>query len=417
MADLTAIVDETVRKERGRIVGGLLRLCGSLDVAEEAFQDAALAAVQAWREEVPSNPGAWLMTAAKNRAKDARRRGAVAEAKAPLLVEDETMDARDTIDTVSDDYLRLIFTCCHPELSADNQIALTLKVVAGFSTEEIARAFVCSEATVSQRILRARQTLDEKKIGYAIPERGDITERVSAVLGVLYAMFNEGHTGQSGPLMRLDLQAEALRLVRLLCDLVPGEPEAFGALAIMAFGAARAHTRVDDEGLPILLAAQDRSRWNRELLREGLMALRRACSLGGRGPYVLQAEIAAAHVKAPRWESTDWATIVAGYDALVEASPSPVVALNRAVAVSMLAGPSAGLAALKTLEQPLADYHLFYAARADMLERAGGDPLPDLERAIARVTNESEKRLLERRLRDRLGGVRRPHSAPNGSSA
>jgi len=401
VADLTSIVDDTVRTERGRIVGGLLRLCGSLDAAEEAFQEAALAAVQAWREEVPSNPGAWLMTAAKNRAKDARRRRVVAEAKAPLLVEDE-MDPRDTIDTLSDDYLRLIFTCCHPELSIDNQIALTLKVVAGFSTEEIARAFVCSEATVSQRILRAKQTLADESVGYAMPDRKELAERVEAALAVLYAMFNEGHTGRSGPLMRLDLQAEALRLARLLCDLVPREPEAFGALAIMAFGAARAHTRVDDEGMPILLDAQDRSRWNRELLREGLMALRRARSLGGRGPYVLQAEIAAAHVTAPKWESTDWATIVAAYDALAEVSPSPVVALNRAVAVSMLAGPSAGLAALKSLERPLADYHLFYATRADMLERTGGDPRSDLARAISLATNEGEKQLLERRLRDRL---------------
>ena len=401
MADLTATVEDAVRRERGRIVGGLLRLCRSLDAAEEAFQEAALAAVQAWRDEVPANPGAWLMTAAKNSAKDARRRRAVAEAKAPLLFEDE-MDPGDSIDTVSDDYLRLIFTCCHPELSTDNQIALTLKVVAGFSTEEIARAFVCSEATVSQRVLRAKQTIEGRRVGYATPERHELAERVGAALAVLYAMFNEGHTGRSGPLMRLDLQAEALRLARLLCDLVPREPEAFGALAIMAFGAARAHTRVDDDGLPILLAAQDRSRWNRELLREGLMALRRARSLGGRGPYVLQAAIAAAHVTAPAWESTDWATIVAAYDALAEASPSPVVTLNRAVAVSMLAGPSAGLAALVALERPLADYHLFYAARADMFERAGGDPRPDLERAISLATNEGEKRLLERRLRARL---------------
>ncbi len=404
MAELTAIVNDTVRTERGRIVGGLLRLCGSLDDAEEAFQEAALAAVEAWREEVPSNPGAWLMTAAKNSAKDARRRRAVADAKAPLLVEDE-MDTRDTIDTVTDDYLRLIFTCCHPELSADNQIALTLKVVAGFSTEEIARAFVCSDATVSQRILRAKRTIDEKKVGYAIPERNNLAERVSAVLAVVYAIFNEGHTGQSGPLMRLDLQAEALRLARLLCDLMPCEAEAFGALAITAFGAARAHTRADEEGLPILLAAQDRSRWNRELLREGLMALGRARSLGGLGPYFLQAEIAAAHVTAPRWESTNWTTIVAAYDALAEVSPSPIVALNRAVAVSMLAGPTAGLAALKALERPLAEYHLFYATRADMLERTGADPRPDLERAISLATNEGERRLLERRLRDRLARV------------
>jgi RNA polymerase sigma-70 factor, ECF subfamily len=405
VADLTAIVADTVRTERGRILGGLLRLYGSLDAAEEAFQEAALAALQAWRDQVPSNPGAWLMTAARNSAQDARRRRSLAEAKAPLLVEDD-VDSPDTVDTVSDDYLRLIFTCCHPELSIDNQIALTLKVVAGFSTEEIARAFVCSEATVAQRILRARQTLVEKRIGYAIPERDDLAGRVSAVLGVVYAMFNEGHTGQSGPLMRLDLQAEALRLTRMLCDLLPREPEAFGALAIIAFGAARAHTRVDEEGLPVLLAAQDRSRWNQELVREGLMALRRARSLEGRGPYVLQAELAAVHVTAPTWESTDWARIVATYDALAEVSPSPIVGLNRAIAVSMLAGPSVGLASLTALERPLAKYHLFYAARADMLERSGGDPRPDLERALSLATNEAERRLIERRLRDRLARTR-----------
>jgi RNA polymerase sigma-70 factor (ECF subfamily) len=376
-------------------------LCGSLDAAEEAFQDATLAALKAWRHEVPSNPGAWLVTAAKNSARDARRRRVVAEAKAPLLFEDD-MDSRETIDTVSDDYLRLIFTCCHPELSTDNQIALTLKVVAGFSTEEIARAFLCSEATVSQRILRAKETLEARKVEYATPERGELPARVSAVLGVLYAMFNEGHTARSGPLMRLDLQAEALRLARLLSDLCPSEPEAFGTLAIMAFGAARAHTRVDEEGIPVLLGAQDRSRWNGELIREGLMALRRARSLGGQGLYMLQAVIAAAHVTAATWEGTDWGAIVAAYDALAKLAPSPVVALNRAIAVSMEAGPAAGLASLKVLERPLADYHHFYAARADMLERAGKDPRPDLERALSLVTNESEKRLLERRLRDRL---------------
>jgi predicted RNA polymerase sigma factor len=197
-----------------------------------------------------------------------------------------------------------------------------------------------------------------------------------------------------------------LRLARILCDLVPREPEASGALALIAFSAARAHTRVDDEGVPILLAAQDRSRWNRELLREGLIALRRARSLGGRGTYVLQAEIAAMHVTAPTWEATDWAAILAAYDALAKLAPSPVVALNRAIAVSMGAGPTAGLASLKALERPLADYHLLYAARADMLERAGDNPLPDLEKALSLATNEGEKRLLERRIHDRLARTR-----------
>ncbi len=399
-------IETTFREEHGRILAALIGQLGDFTLAEDALQDALVNALERWEiDGVPRNPGAWLMTAARNCAQDARRRRSVAEANAPLLVADD-MDSRDTPDTVSDDYLRLIFTCCHPELSTDNQVALTLKVVAGFSTEEIARAFVCSEATVSQRILRARRTLDEKRVGYEIPERGDLAGRVSAVLGVVYAMFNEGHTGRSGAWMRLDLQAEALRLARLLCDLLPREPEVFGALAIIAFGAARAHTRVDEQGLPILLAEQDRSRWDRELIREGLMGLRRARTLGGRGSYVLQAELAAAHVTAPTWESTDWARIVATYDALAEVSPSPIVALNRAVAVSMLAGPSAGLASLRALERPLEGYHLFYAARADLLERTGGDPRPDLERALSLATNDGERRLLERRLRGQRSGQR-----------
>jgi predicted RNA polymerase sigma factor len=235
-------------------------------------------------------------------------------------------------------------------------------------------------------------------VPYAIPAGEELGERVAAVLGVVYAMFNEGHIGQSGALMRLDLQAEALRLGHFLCDLVPREPEAFGLIAMMAFSAARAHTRVDADGLPILLAAQDRSKWNKELLREGLMALRRARSLGGRGPYVLQAEIARVHVTAPAWENTDWAAIVALYDALAAATPSPIVTLNRAVAVSMRDGPSEGLAALEGLERPLADYHLFYATRADFLERVGKDARADLRKALSLATNEGERRLLERRL-------------------
>jgi RNA polymerase sigma-70 factor (ECF subfamily) len=394
MADLTTIIENTVRRERGRIVGGLLRLCGNLDAAEEAFQDAALAALGAWRDEVPANPGAWLMTAAKNSARDARRHRAVVEAKAPLLAEDDMVTS---IDTVSDDYLRLVFTCCHPELAIDNAIALTLKVVAGFSTEEIARAFVTTEATVSQRILRAKLTV--AGLAYETPGHDELGARVGPVLGVVYAMFNEGHTARSGELMRIDLQAEALRLGRLLCDLVPGEPEVYGLVAMMAFSAARAHTRVDADGVPILLAAQDRSQWNKDLLRDGLMALARARSLGGRGRYALQAEIAAVHVTAPTWDATGWTAIVPLYDELLALAASPIVALNRAIAVSMRDGPAAGLAAIERLERPLADYHLFYATRADFLERAGKDPRSDLKKALALVTNDGERKLLERRLR------------------
>jgi RNA polymerase sigma-70 factor (ECF subfamily) len=397
MADLTELVQEIVRRERGPVVGRLLRLGGSLDQAEEAFQEAALAAIEAWRREVPANPGAWLMTAAKNSLRDVWRHRVVADAKSSLLAEDD-MESRNDPDTVSDDFLRLVFTCCHPEISRDNQIAITLKVVAGFETEEIARAFACSEDTISQRILRARQTIQEKELPYEPPERDELAGRVSAVLGVVYAMFNEGHTGTTGALMRLDIQAEALRLGRLLCDLVPREAEAFGLLALMAFGAARAGTRVDADGVPILLDAQDRAVWNKDLLREGLMALARARSIGGRGPYVVQAEIAAVHVTAPSWAQTDWGRIVTLYDALAAVAPSPIVALNRAIAVSMRDGPAAGLAALAELEGPLADYHLFYAARADFLARAGKNPTRDLRKALALVTNDGDRRLLERRL-------------------
>lgn len=396
MADLSAIVGETVRQERGRIVGGLLRFCGDLDAAEEAFQDAVLSALEAWRSEVPENPGAWLMRVAKNRASDARRRRSVAQAKAPLLVEDEA--APDMVDVVTDDHLRLVLTCCHPELARANQIALTLKIVAGFSTDEIARAFVSSEATVSQRILRAKQTLAAKKVGFEIPAKEELTARIGPVLGVIYAMFNEGHTSRRGPLMRLDLQAEALRLGRLVCDLVPSEPDPFAVVALMSFSAARAATRVDTEGLPILLPAQDRSRWDRELLREGLVALSRARSLGGHGPYVLEAAIAAVHVTSPTWESTDFRNIVALYDALAAIAPSPIVALNRAIALAMRDGPAAGLAALEGLAEPLASYHLFFSARAELLERLGRDPRPDLEKALSLSTNASERKLLERRL-------------------
>lgn len=396
MADLNAIVDATARAERGRIVGGLLRWCGDLDAAEEAFQEALLSALEAWRTAVPDNPGAWLMTTAKHHVADAHRRRAVSAEKAPLLVEDARVDG--PVDVVTDDHLRLLLACCHPALGRDNQIALTLKVVAGFSTEEIARAFVCSEATVSQRILRAKQALAEPEVAFELPTAEDLPARLEGVLGVVHAMFNEGHTARTGPWMRLDLQAEALRLGRLLCDLAPNEPDPFALVALMTFTAARARTRVDAEGVPILLPAQDRSRWDRELLREGLVALGRAQALGGRGPTVLEAAIAAVHVTAPTWESTDFHALVALYDALVARVPSPIVRLNRAVAVGLRDGPAAGLAALEGLEAALGEHHLFYATRAELRAQAGEDGRADLLRAVELVTNEAERVLLGRRL-------------------
>ena len=397
MAELAREIDDLVRHERGRIVGALLRVSGSLDAAEDAFQTAALAALAAWHSGVPANPAAWLTTAAKNAARDARRHHAVIAAKAPLLANDE-LAAPDTIDTISDDHMRLVFACCHPALGLDNQIALTLKVVSGFTSEDIARAFVTTPATISQRILRAKQTISEQALELELPRKDQLGERVTAVLGVVYALFNEGHVARTGELVRLDLQAEALRLARLLGDLLPLEPEVFGLLAVVAFGAARAATRSDGDGVPILLADQDRARWHRGLIREAVIALFRARRLGGRGAYVLQAELAAAHVVAPSWDRTNWTAIVALYDELVAVAPSPIVSLNRAVAIAMRDGAEHGLAALGGLERPLASYHLFYATRAELLERAGQDGRTDLERALELVTNDGERKLLERRL-------------------
>jgi len=405
VAELNELVEGVVRRERARILGGLVRLSGSLDAAEEAFQEATLVALHEWKDRgAPANPGAWLMTVAKNRARDQRRHRAVADAKSAPILEDEmdvqkaSNEVAETIDTVTDDYLRLILACCHPELGTDNQIALTLKVVCGFSTEEIARAFVSSEDTISQRVLRAKETIEKKQLAYALPARTELPARVVAALGVVYAVFNEGHTSKSGPLMRLDLQAEALRLGLLLGELVPREPEVLGLVAIMAFGAARAQTRVDEEGVPILLSAQDRARWNRPLLREGLTALQRARSLGGRGPYVLQAEIAACHGTAPSWLETDWKKILGLYDDLFAFARSPIVALNRAIAISMCRGPEAALRELAPIEAPLSTYHLFYATRADFAARSGRDARADLRKAFELATNEGERKLLARRL-------------------
>lgn len=396
MAELSRVVEAAARRERAPVVAHLLRVFGDLDLAEDAFQESVLAAMVAWRDAVPDNPGAWLMRTARNRATDAWRRKAVAAAKTPPSIEAAPPD--EGIDAISDDYLRLMFTCAHPALARDNQVALTLKVVAGFSTEEIARAFLCSEDTVSQRILRAKRGIAAAASGYESPTVAELGERVAAVLGVVYALFNEGHTARTGPLMRVDLQAEALRLGRLVCDLLPREAEAFGLLALMAFGAARADTRVDDTGLPILLADQDRTRWDRALVREGLMALQYARRLGARGPYVLQAQIAAVHVVAPRWEDTDWGTVVGLYDALVAVASSPIVALNRGIAIALRDGAAAGLAVLAPLEAALRDHHLYWAARAELRGRLGEDGRVELERALSLVTNDGERRLLQARL-------------------
>jgi RNA polymerase sigma-70 factor (ECF subfamily) len=396
--ELSQTLDEVFRREKGRVVGALVRMLGSIDAAEEAFQEAVLAALPSWRASgAPTNPAAWLTTAAKNYARDVARHKRIVDLKAPLLLEND-MVTQETLETISDDELRLIFTCCHPVLTLDTQVALTLKVVAGFTTDDIARAFLSPEKTIAQRITRAKKTIEEERLPYEVPDRAELPERLASVLAVVYLMFNEGHTTRGGPLMRLDLQAESLRLGRLLCDLLPNEPEVFGLFALIAFSFARAATRTDERGDLLLLSEQDRSRWDPPTIKEGLMALQRARRLGGRGSYFLQAEIAACHTTAQTWDATDWRCILGCYDELLALAPSPVVALNRAVAVCMHDGPEEGLAALVELEAPLASYHLFYALRADFRRRLGQDARDDYRHALDLAGNESERSFLRRRI-------------------
>ncbi len=405
MEELSRALDDVLRREKSRVVGGLVRLLGSIDAAEDAFQEAVLAAIPNWQARgTPDNPAAWLTTAAKNHARDAARHRRIVDAKAPLLVESD-MVSPETIESVSDDELRLIFTCCHPALTLESQVALTLKVVAGFTTDEIARAFLSPEKTIAQRIVRAKKTIEDKQLPYEVPDRAELPERLASVLAVVYLVFNEGHTTREGPLMRLDLQAEALRLARVLCELLPSEPEVFGLYALVAFSFARAATRTDERGEMLLLSEQDRARWDRPTIREGLMALERARRLGGRATYVLQAEIAACHATAPAWESTDWRRILRCYDDLLVLAPSPIVALNRAVAVCMHDGPAAALAAIAELAEPLASYHLFYAMRADFRRRLGEDARDDYGRALDLANNDTERNFLRRQI-DSLGRER-----------
>jgi len=282
VAELSQILTDIVRREKSGVVAALVRRLGSIDAAEEAFQEAVLAALPSWQNGVPQNPAAWLTTAAKNYARDVVRHQRIVQAQSALLAEHD-METPATLDSVNDDQLRLIFTCCHPALTLDSQVALTLKVVAGLGTEEIARAFLCPEKTVSQRITRAKKTIEERRPPYEVPGRSELPRRLDPVLAVVYLVFNEGHTTRQGPLMRLDLQAEALRLARLLCDLLPNQAEVFGLYALIALSVARAETRMDEQGDLLLLSEQDRSRWDRAAIKEGLLALQRARRLGGAG--------------------------------------------------------------------------------------------------------------------------------------
>jgi RNA polymerase sigma-70 factor (ECF subfamily) len=404
-------IDAVWRIESARLIAGLARIVRDVGLAEELAQDALVAALEQWPAAgIPANPGAWLMATAKHRAIDALRRGKLIERKHEELghaLAERERTAPDLAaaidDDVGDDLLRLVFTCCHPVLSAEARVALTLRLLGGLTTEEIARAFLVAEPTVAQRIVRAKRTLAEKQVPFEVPRGAELVVRLSSVLAVIYLVFNEGYAATAGDdWMRPALCEDALRLGRILAGLMPGEPEVHGLVALMELQASRARARVGPSGEPILLLDQNRARWDRLLIRRGLAALARAEQLGGAGgPYALQAAIAACHARAATADATDWARIAALYETLAEVAPSPVVELNRAVAVAMADGPAAGLAiADALLEEPaLEGYHLLPTVRADLLAKLGrlDEARAELARAAAMTRNARERRLLEAR--------------------
>ncbi|MEU0791758.1 RNA polymerase sigma factor [Amycolatopsis sp. NPDC005961] len=403
-----AAVDEAFRGEWGRVVATLIRVTGDWDLAEECAQEAFAKALDTWpRDGVPRRPGAWLTTTARHRALDKLRRGA-AEANRLRDVA-VTASGGDDVppepDDVPDDRLRLMFTCCHPALPLEAQVALTLRTLAGLSTPEIARAFLVPEATMAQRIVRAKRKIRNARIPYRVPPADLLPERTAGVLGVLYLLFNEGYSASAGAdLVRRELTAEAIRLTRVVVRLLPTAPEASGLLALMLFHDARHATRTDDVGDLVTLAEQDRTRWDRAVIDEGVSVLDTALALGRPGPYQLQAAIAACHATASRAEDTDWARIARLYELVAKLSPSPVVELNRAVAVAMADGPAAGLALTDDLAAGghLAGYHLLSATRADFLRRLGrlGDAAAAYREALELAPTEAERRYLTRRIEE-----------------
>jgi RNA polymerase sigma-70 factor (ECF subfamily) len=399
------------RMESTRLIGGLMRLVRDLSLAEDLAQDALVAALEQWPESgVPDNPGAWLMSAAKHRAIDRLRRNDMAQRKHDELeVAHELQqllqapDGEALDDSVGDDVLRLIFIACHPVLSNEARAALTLRLIAGLTTDEIARAFLQAEPTIAQRIVRAKRTLSTANAPFEVPPAAELAQRLSSVLAVIYLIFNEGYAATAGDdLMRPQLCDEALRLGRILVALMPREPEAHGLLALMEIQASRAAARVDASGAPVLLLEQDRARWNQLLIRRGLAGLARAEELGGAlGTYALQAAIAACHARARTAAETDWPRIAALYGALAQVMPSPVVELNRAMAVAMAFGPSAGLAIADALqdEGALQNYHLLPSVRGDLLAKLGrnDEAAAEFRRAAGLTRNLREQVELQRR--------------------
>jgi RNA polymerase sigma factor (sigma-70 family) len=402
-------IDAVWRIEAPRLIAGLARLVRDVGLAEELAQDALVTALERWPETgVPENPGAWLMTASKNRALDQLRQRKMAARKHEELGRD--VDAREATgpadieaavdDDIGDDLLRLVFTACHPVLSTEARVALTLRLLGGLTTDEIARAFVVPEPTIAQRIVRAKRALADAKVPFEVPRGAELGPRLASVLEVVYLVFNEGYSATAGDdWMRPALCDDALRLGRVLAELAPGEAEVHGLVALMEIQASRTAARTAPDGSPILLLDQNRALWDRLLIRRGLAALDRATALGGPpGPYVLQAAIASCHARAATAADTDWPRIVALYELLQRVTPSPVVALNRAVAVSMASGPAAGLALVDALvaDGRLADYHLLPSVRGDLLAKLGRtkEARAELERAAGMTRNEREKALL-----------------------
>jgi RNA polymerase sigma-70 factor (ECF subfamily) len=400
-----AAVDEAFRTEWGRVVATLIRVTGDWDLAEECAQEAFAKALATWpRDGVPRRPGAWLTTTARNRALDKLRRGAAeANRLRELAVTTPGDEPSPEPDDVPDDRLRLMFTCCHPALPLEAQVALTLRTLAGLTTTEIARAFLVPEPTMAQRIVRAKRKIRNARIPYRVPPAELLPERTSGVLGVLYLLFNEGYSASTGAdLVRQALTAEAIRLARVVVRLLPDAPEAGGLLALMLFHDARRATRTDDAGDLITLADQDRTRWDRAVIDEGVGVLDSSLTLGRPGPYQLQAAIAACHATASRAEETDWTRIARLYELVARLNPSPVVELNRAVAVAMADGPSAGLALADALvaSGDLAGYHLLPATRADFLRRLerGDEAVAAYREALELAPTDAERRYLARRI-------------------